>query len=158
MTCKVCNHMNELSAVRCISCGYLLGDTSIKAKENEIKVNPLDVAIKDIKNAWVAGCISGVLALAVTLWAMSGVKILSFNAFSLIDVAIVLGLTFGIYKRSRVCAVLMLINFLFAKFMIFQETGRTSDIPLILVFIYYYYKGVLGTIRYHKLIGKGKNA
>jgi hypothetical protein len=162
MTCKVCNHINELSAVRCINCGYLLGDVSIKTKEKEIKaeekISPLDTAIKDIKNAWMAGVVSGVLTLGITLIAMSGVKILSYGAFELIDVALVFGLTFGIYKKSRVCAVLMLIYFLFSKFMLFQESGKFSGIPLILVFIYYYYKGILGTFNYHKLVGKNKNA
>ena len=156
MTCRACNHVNEVYAVRCVSCGNLLNEkASPKTKVAEIEtISPMNNALKDIKNAWVAGCIAGALTLAATLWAMSGVKILSFNAFSLIDVAVVVGLAFGIYKKSRVCAVLMLINFLFAKFMLFQESGRTSDIPLILVFVYYYYKGVLGTFSYHKLVGK----
>lgn len=46
--------------------------------------------LKKIKNAWVAGIISGCITLAVTLLALSGTSILGFSAWELIDVALIL--------------------------------------------------------------------
>ena len=104
MTCKVCNHVNEVYAVRCISCGNLLNEKAspkVKVAKTE-SVSPLDKSLQDIKNAWMAGSIAGGLALFATVWAMSGAKILGFNVFSLIDVAVVFSLSFGIYKKNSI--------------------------------------------------------
>src|SRR5512137_1150006 len=72
-------------------------------------------AEKAIKNAWTAGIISGVLTLIVTIAAMAGYSILGFSALNLLDVAVIGGLTFGIYRKSRTCAVIMLIYFMGSK-------------------------------------------
>jgi hypothetical protein len=157
MTCKVCSYINDVYAVRCVGCGNLLNEKlneQATSKEKAIKIetsSTIDVALKDIKNAWVAGVVSGVLTLGVTLFAMSGYKYLSFDAFSLIDVALTLGLAFGIYKKNRGCAVFMFVYFLFSKYMIITESGSLSSLPLSMVFIYYYFRGVLGTYNYHKI-------
>ncbi len=108
--------------------------------------------LKKIKNAWIAGIISGCITLAVTIIAMSGTSILGFSSWELIDVALIFGLTFGIYKKSRTCAVLMLVYFIISKIMIMAETGKPSGIIVALIFIYYYFQGMIGTFQYHKLM------
>jgi serine/threonine-protein kinase len=113
---------------------------------------PKPIADK-IKNAWIAGAISGTITLVVTLFAISGSSILGFSAWELLDVALIFGLTFGIYKKSRTCAVLMLIYFLYAKITLIAQNGvASSGIVLALVFIYYFGQGVVGTFQYHKLV------
>jgi hypothetical protein len=62
-------------------------------------------AEKAIKNAWIAGIISGVITL-LAIFFLAGIDL-----FNLIDVALIFGLAFGIYKKSRAAAVIMLIYF-----------------------------------------------
>lgn len=106
---------------------------------------------KKIKNAWVAAVISGSMTLVVTLIAMSGTDILGFSAWELLDVALVLLLAFGIYKKSRACAVAMLAYFVLSKILMMVESGKPSGLPLAIVFIYFFWQGVSGTFAYHKL-------
>lgn len=107
---------------------------------------------KQIKQAWVAAVVSGCMTLVVVLIAMSGTKILNYSAWELIDVAFVFGMAFGIYKKSRACAVLMFIYFVVSKILLMIETGKPTGVVLAVVFIYFFWQGVIGTFAYRKLI------
>ncbi|MYN02925.1 hypothetical protein GTP41_12520 [Pseudoduganella sp. DS3] len=107
---------------------------------------------KKIKQAWIAGAISGSMTLLFTLLAISGTKAAGFNAWNFIDVVLIFGLAFGIYKKSRACAVLMLVYFVVSKILIAIETGSVSGTVLAIIFIYYYAQGIAGTFAYHKLV------
>lgn len=106
---------------------------------------------KQIKQAWIAGTISGTVTLLITLLAISGTKAAGFNAWNFIDVVLIFGLAFGIYKKSRACAVSMLVYFVVSKILVALETGSVSGSVLALIFIYYYAQGIMGTFAYHKL-------
>ena len=106
-------------------------------------------AEEGIKKAWVAGVISGVFTLIVTAAAMAGYSFMGFSVWNLLDVAVIFGLTFGIYKKSRACAVIMLLYFVGSKIFIWKETGSVSGLPLALILSYYFYQGVTGTFEYH---------
>ncbi len=118
--------------------------------EQPDEVIPPEV-LKKIKSAWVVGIISGCINLVVTLLAMYGVAVLGFNVWNLLDAALIFSLAFGIYKKSRSCAVLMLVYFVGSKIIIFADTGEFSGPFLSIVFIYFYIQGVIGTFTYHKL-------
>jgi len=122
-------------------------DVSVEPQTSEA---PPEI-LKQIKNAWIAGAISGCLTLVITLISLSGTKALGFNAWNFIDVVLIFGLTFGIYKKSRVCAVLMFIYFVASKILIAVETGQFSGSIMAIIFIYYYAHGIAGTFAYHKL-------
>lgn len=107
--------------------------------------------LKKIKHAWIAALISGTITLVVTLLAISGQSILGFSAWELIDVAIIFSLAFGIFKKSRTCAVLMLTYFIISKIILMMEQGKPTGIVMALVFIYFYWQGVTATFAYHKL-------
>lgn len=107
---------------------------------------------KSIRGACIAGAISGCVTLAFTLLAISGTTLIGFSAWEFFDVALIFGLTFGIYKKSRVCAVLMLVYFIAAKLYLFTQAGTPSGLPLALLFGYFFAKGVYGTFRYHRLL------
>jgi hypothetical protein len=111
----------------------------------------LEQARKKIKSAWIAACISGTVTLAVTLLAISGTSILNFSAWELIDVALIFGLAFGIYRKSRTCAVLMLVYFVAAKILLMVEAGKPNGLLLAIVFTYYFWQGVSGTFSFHRL-------
>lgn len=74
----------------------------------------------------------------------------------LFDVFFLFGLAFGIYKRSRVCAVLMLVYFISSKVMQFLEPSSltTMQICVSLLLFTGYAWGVVGTF----ILRKAKNA
>jgi preprotein translocase subunit SecF len=94
---------------------YAPPKSEVEVRENDLSYSVPDEVLKKIKHAWTAGLISAALTLLVTLLAVFGVKMLGFDAWEFLDVAFILGLTYGIYRKSRVCAVLMLVYFLISK-------------------------------------------
>ena len=109
-----------------------------------------EAVLKNIRNAWVAGAISTVLTLALTLLAIAGTSLAGFSAWQFLDVALCAGLTFGIYRKSRAAAVAMLGYFLISKALMASESGKVNGVVMALVFFYYYVQGVRGTYAYHK--------
>ncbi|WP_317929806.1 hypothetical protein [Halioxenophilus sp. WMMB6] len=107
--------------------------------------------LKKIKNAWVAGLISAAITTVFTLVALAGTDIMGLNAFAFVDVGLIVIFAFGIYKRSRTCAILMLLFFVLNKIIMWVELSTASGIPLSLVFVWFYSMGIVGTFQYHKL-------
>lgn len=116
---------------------------------------PEDV-LKKIRNAWVAGLISIVVTFVFTLISILGTDILGLDAFAFVDVFLMAIFTFGIYKKSRTCAVLMLLLFAANKVIMWFESGSVSGLPVSLIFLYFYFMGVVGTFQYHKIIKQKK--
>jgi hypothetical protein len=114
------------------------------------KIEVPELILKRIKNAWITGIVSGTMTLLFTLIAMYGTNLLGFSVWNLSDVVLIFGLTFGIYKKSRTCAVVMLAYFLLSKIIIISQTGSFNGSLLAIVFIYYYSYGIIGTFAYHK--------
>lgn len=80
------------------------------------------------------------------------------SALGFVDTALVFGLAFGIHKKSRACAVVMLIYFGISKAIQLVELGGTLvTVPVALICLYYYWMGVVGTFEYHKYIRNQKN-
>ena len=106
---------------------------------------------KKIRNAAVAGLVSAAITLLFALLAASGTAVVAgFGLAQLVDVALILGLSFGIYKRSRTCAVIMLVYFVISKIWIIRVTGQFSGGLVALVFLYLYGQGVAGTFAFHR--------
>ena len=121
------------------------------APVSEPAIEVPDEILKKIKHGWIAALFSAGVTLVVTIIAMSGTEILGFSAWELFDVALILGLAFGIYKKNRTCAVVMLVYFIASKIFIIAETGKPTGIPMALVFAYFFWQGVSGTFAYHRL-------
>jgi serine/threonine-protein kinase len=127
----------------------------------EVRPAPAQVDVPEsvmqkIKGAWIAAVVSGCMTLVVTLVALSGKSYLGFDAWNSIDVLLIFGLAYGIYRKSRTCAVLMFVYFAISKIMLFAQTGQVSGAVFGLVFLYFYGRGVLGTFEYHKLRKTGE--
>lgn len=105
-----------------------------------------------IKNAWIAGLVAAAITLIVSATSLYGTTIQGFDAWNFVDVALALSLSFGIYKRSRAAAVTMLAYFVISKIVIIVDTGTASGIFVALVFLYFYWQGVVGTFAYHRHI------
>lgn len=108
---------------------------------------------RKIKPARITGCISGAVTLTITLVAMAGVWALEFSGWSLLDVALIFRLSYGIYKKSRTCAVVMLVFFVISKIILMMEAGKPSGLLVALIFGYFYVQGILGTFAFHKFKG-----
>jgi len=108
-------------------------------------------ALRHIKNAWIAGIISSVVTLIASLLPLFGASIAGFNLFNLADVALIAGLTVGIWRKSRICALIMLVYFIASKVMLISKTGNSAGLIMGAVFAYFYFQGVRGTFAWHKL-------
>ncbi len=126
--------------------------TSAPLPPDTLQELEIDDALRKIKTAWVAGIVSGVITLAVTLFSMTGRRLFGFNAWALFDVALIFGLAFGIYRKSRVCAVVMLAYFVLSKIYLWTITPSLIGLLFALVFLFCYVLGVIGTFRYHRIV------
>lgn len=112
-------------------------------------------AIKATNQGAIAACISAALTIvfmAVAISTDAGGQLALWNdPFVFLDVGLILVLAFGIYKRSRVAAVLMLVYFVVSKVIIAAETQSYSGIGLGLVFIFFYGRAVIGAFAYHRV-------
>jgi serine/threonine-protein kinase len=111
----------------------------------------LQKAEKAIKGAWVAAVISGSITLLVAVLSLVGVRLFNFTAWVLIDVALIFGLAYGIYRKNRACAVIMFVYFIISKIYMFIIGGGVAGLPLAIVFAYFFFQGIRGTFAYHSL-------
>jgi hypothetical protein len=114
---------------------------------------PEDV-MKKIKNACGVGLFSGGITLLLALIAISGTSVMGFTGWELIDAGIILGLTFGLYRKSRVCAVLLFVFFVGNRILMLASGGPMSGLIVAAVFAYALAQGILGTFEYHKWTAK----
>lgn len=134
---------------------YTPPGTDVRSLPDQVDI-PEDVH-KKIKGAWVAAIVSGIMTLVVTIVALSGSAMLGFGAWNALDVVLIFGLAYGIYRKSRTCAVLMFTYFAISKIMLYMQTGQTSGALFGFIFLYFFARGVMGTFEYHKLL-KGRDA
>jgi hypothetical protein len=107
---------------------------------------------RKIRNAWIAGVASaGITLIFIAIALSGGTPIAGIDAWALVDVAIILGLSYGVYRKSRICAVLLLLFFLVNRIAMWAESGTVSGLPLALVFLWFLGQGVVGTFQHHRL-------
>ena len=111
---------------------------------------------KKIKHARTAAMVSGTITMAgsITLimnQAQGGFSLL--NLLSLVDVLIIFSMAYGIYRKSRTCAVLMFEYFLLSKIFNISISTHVSSGVLITgsIFLFFLFQGITGTFAYHKL-------
>ncbi len=118
------------------------------AAPNEAKVPP--EVLQKIRNAWITCLIALAITLLLSVIALSGLSSAGYSAWHLIDVVLVAGLAFGIYRKSRACAVVMFVYFLISRILTAVETGHVRRLLVGAVFLYFYWQGVVGTFAYHR--------
>lgn len=115
----------------------------------------LEQATKAIKHGVIAACFSGVVTIIVTWIAisldLSGKGAYYNDPWLLVDVILIFILAYGLYKRSRVAAVLMLVYFIAAKAVHAIDTGSVSGLIFAFIFVYLFARAVFGTFSYHRL-------
>ena len=104
---------------------------------------------KQIARAWIAASISAGLTLILGLLAIAGVYTApGFDAWILLDAAILTGLAFGVAKRSRICVVILVIYGVVNEVYMALE-GQSFSI-FRLIFIYFYIRGAIAIFRDHR--------
>ncbi len=121
----------------------------VEAQDINEQVKVPEEILKKIKNAWVAGLISIGVTVAFTMISMTGADILGLDAWAFADVILMFIFVFGIYKKSRTCAILLLLLFIANKALMWLEMGVANGLPLALIFLWFYTQGVIGTFQYH---------
>jgi hypothetical protein len=111
----------------------------------------LKEAEAQIKFAWQAGIVSGTITLIFVLLSLAGYDFTGLiDASALIDVCLIFGLSFGIYKKSRIAAVLMLVYFAFNQAWIIITIKKNPGL-ISWIFLILFLRGVQGTFTYRKL-------
>jgi hypothetical protein len=114
-----------------------------------------DEVMKKIKAAWIAAVCSGTITLIVVVIAMvTGKKVMDLGLWNLVDVILIFGLAFGIYKKSRTCAVIMLVYFAASKIFQVVETGQANGLVMGILFTILFVQGVIGTFQYHRILSR----
>lgn len=103
---------------------------------------------RHIARAWVAACISAGATLLFGLLALTGYAAPGFDAWVLLDAAILVGLAFGVARRSRACVVILVIYSVFNE--LFMAIDGQSFSILRLVFIYLYSRGAIAIFQNHR--------
>lgn len=106
---------------------------------------------RHVSHGVAAACISGGWTLAITLAAMSGRMIPGVDAWTLIDVALIFGLAYGIWRRSRAASTAMLVYFVASKLILFGETGQPSGVLMSVLLTYLYARAMTAIFRLHAL-------
>ena len=98
--------------------------------------------------ASITAVIGGILTTA-----MSFLGTFRFNVFNLIDAAILFGLAFGVYRKSRTCAIILLVYHLGTRFDMYQRTGNLSAaFGLVAIGVTaIYFLAILGTFAFHAI-------
>jgi len=124
----------------------------------------IDKAESKVKGAWMAGVASGTVTLVFTLVAMKK-NVWDFTISNLGDVLLIYTAAFGIYRKNRACAILMLVYFLVAKVLIWMRLAMITDLPEVVwvgyllfsaLFFYFFFEGLRGTFAWHRLEREAK--
>lgn len=131
-----------------------------QATIRELASNTIEVPdeiTRQIRYGWIAAVVSGTLTLAATVIVILGQsEIALLGVWSFVDVALIFGLAFGIYRNSRTAATLMFGYFLLSKIMIMMETGKPTGLVLAIVFLIFYFRAMVATFRFHSFISHAK--
>jgi hypothetical protein len=126
--------------------------------ERKSLIMNIEEAKKAIKIAWILALVSGGITLIFGIFSkyIQDTVPINANFGFVLDALIIFGLAFGIYKKSRICAVIMFVYFFDSQFRFTISSRTVYNIPLALVFLFYFYQGIRGTFYYHKLNGNSK--
>ena len=111
----------------------------------------LEQAERYIGNAWMAGLVAATMSLVIIGISLLGFELIQVSVLSLVDVVFMVILSYGIYQRSRVAAGVMLVYYFLSQLLLLLSTGIVTSIFVGAVFIYFFYRGLQGTVRYHQL-------
>jgi hypothetical protein len=107
---------------------------------------------KWIQQGWITGLISCFLTLLYAVLGASGYEMYGFNILNLLDVFLILIMTYGIYQKSRVASTSMFVYFIVSKIIMFNDYGTGTVGIISLLFGYLYFQAMRGTFIYQRTI------
>jgi len=114
-----------------------------------------ELALKASKNGAIAALISGVVTLAIFVYALSanaeGTLGLWNDPALVVDIVIIFACAFGMFRQSRAAAITMTVYWVISKAYIFLETGALTGPLMSVIFLYFFAKAIQGTFAYHKI-------
>ncbi|MFM1651943.1 hypothetical protein ACI7RC_07560 [Brevibacillus sp. B_LB10_24] len=104
---------------------------------------------------WGAALVSvGITVIGILLGTAGGFTFMAVDPTVFLDILLILGLAYGVYRRSRICAVVLFLFFVSSKLVMLLADGRAvlSVVPSLVIWGYFYLQGVRGTFAYHRRI------
>jgi hypothetical protein len=108
-----------------------------------------------IREAWIAGVVLGVISFLTWVIAMltnKSINGIEVDVFSIIDILMIFGLSYGIYNKSRFCAAGLTVYYIIIKIV-----DLTINFPVgmkgaiwIIIFTTFFIRGMIGTFGYHR--------
>jgi len=134
-------------------CATAASGTSFKA----MRLVPSDPSSR-IGLAWKAAIVSGCITAGVGVvsmftgesWMPNAAKPFSLDSSLIIDAVVIFALAFGVYKRSRVCAILLFAFFVLSKLIMMAYSQQFGQLPFAIAFGFCYWQGVSGTFAHHR--------
>jgi serine/threonine-protein kinase len=112
------------------------------------QVARLAKAERMIDLGWSVASLWGVLRIVAALWLLRGSG--GYEAAWFIDPALILLLAYGLYRRSRVCAALLLVYVVVELWLAFHAAGRPTGLGVALLLEVSFLTGLRGTLLYHR--------
>lgn len=125
---------------------------SVGASDVNPREHPLDRAQRWISGAVYAALVSGTLTFA--LWAVGASREIEGSTaavIGIVDAALMFGLAFGVSRRSRVAAAALLGVHVLGMLLKLVLSGFPSGVIGGVIFGFFYIRGLLGTIDYHRI-------
>jgi serine/threonine-protein kinase len=114
------------------------------------KISNIEEAKEYTRSGFVAALFCAGVTLALVLLHFAGASLLpGFDAFALFDVALFAGFAWGIYRYSRICAILALVLYVGEQANNIVNF-RTYNAVLAVLFIMFFIKSIRGTFAYHR--------
>ena len=110
-------------------------------------------AERHIRNAWIVGIIITAVTLifsAIGAYSQTIRFKTGFDTWTLLDVAIIAALTFGIFKKNRFCALSLLIYYVVGKVSAAAYGGQFGHGIGVLIFGYFLFRGTIAAFQIHR--------
>lgn len=116
--------------------------------ESPARAERLAKAERMIDLGWSVAVLWGVLRMVGALWLQRASG--GYEAAWLLDPVLILLLAYGLYRRSRACAVLLLAYVVVELWIAFHATGRPSGLGVALLLEVSFLTGLRGALLYHR--------
>lgn len=108
-------------------------------------------AEKAIINAALVGAVhAGLQLIGVSLALLFQFEQLEISALSYLEALLIAGLAFGVYRKSRTCAILILIVLILGVLSNMILTNSRIILFMGVFYGFFYYEGIRGTFAYHR--------
>ncbi len=112
----------------------------------------VEEANSGIRDAWIAGSVSFGATLITTL-SYVGINLGNIALTTWLDMTITAVLTYGTYKKSRVSVIMLFIHIINMRVILpLIDDSVAIGIPFAIFFLYFIFKGIRGSIAYHKIM------